>query len=106
VPPECQQGRFVDRLQTAILALDPDAQVGDGVEMEPGNLVVVPGPEEPPLVLSEKVPKGARSDGRQSEDRMGIVDTHVFPPWGRQDLLPLGKKLSAEPRLLRAPENG
>jgi hypothetical protein len=59
VPLERPEGLFVDRLQTATLELDPDAEVGDGLEMESGDLVGVPGAEESPFVLTEQVLEGS-----------------------------------------------
>jgi hypothetical protein len=103
VPFKHLEGRFVDRFQTAMLALDPDAEVRDGVEIESGNPGVVPGPEESPLVFTEEVPEDSRADGRQSQHLPGVVDTHMVPPWGVKNACP-GEKLSAEAGLLRVPE--
>jgi hypothetical protein len=53
MPLERLEGLVVDRLEVAILALEPDAEVNDGVEVESGHLGVVPAADEPPPVLPE-----------------------------------------------------
>jgi hypothetical protein len=49
------KGLFVDLLQFAIFEFEPDAEVNHGVEVEPDNLLVVPGSHESLLVLVDKV---------------------------------------------------
>jgi hypothetical protein len=58
VPLKRPKGLFVDLLQIAILQLEPDAEVGDGVEVETDNLPVVPGPQESLLVLVDEALEG------------------------------------------------
>jgi len=67
MPLECTEGLVVDPPQPTILELDPDAEVGDGVEMEPGGVWIVPGPQEPPLIVIHEATEDGRSDGRQAE---------------------------------------
>jgi len=83
VPLERPDGLFINRLQAAIFEFDPDAEVGDGVEMESGNLAVVPAPDESPLIFTEEVSEDWRPDSRQAENWPGVVDMHVIPPWRR-----------------------
>ncbi|MFQ5700127.1 MAG: hypothetical protein ACE5IL_17830 [Myxococcota bacterium] len=53
--PECL---FVDLPEIATLALEPDAEVGDGVEVETDDLPVVAGPQKLPLVLVDVALEG------------------------------------------------
>jgi len=52
------EGLFVDLLQIPILDLEPNAEVGDSVEVETDNLPLVPGSQESLLVLLDKALKG------------------------------------------------
>ena len=67
MPLERPERLFVNCLQTAIFELDPEDEVGDGVEMEPGGVWIVPGPQEPPLIVIHEATEDGRSDGRQAE---------------------------------------
>ena len=49
-------------VERATLALDPHAEVGDGLTMESGASPVVPRADEPPFILTKQLVEGLRPD--------------------------------------------
>jgi hypothetical protein len=62
VPLEGDEGLVVDRLERVTLALDPHAEVSDGLTMESGAYLVVPRADEPPFILTKQLVEGLRLD--------------------------------------------
>jgi hypothetical protein len=62
VPLEGDEGLVVDRLERATFALDPHAEVGDGLTMESGASPVVPRADEPPSILTKQLVEDLRPD--------------------------------------------
>lgn len=73
---KCTERLVANRPQPVILVLDPDAEVGDRVKMEPHNDPAVTCSQESVLVLIKKTSQDWRPDRRQTQNRLGVIDMH------------------------------